>query len=320
MSSKYIKIKCVEVVYVGKGQIVSKDVVRVRFHHSVAVVEKEAFKDCKQLKEVVLNDGLQKIGEEAFRGCNNLLRINLSTVTEIDSRAFYECNNLKKIILSEGLKKIASRSFYDCRSLESITLPSTITEIEMDAFNRCTRLKELVLNEGIKHIGCCAFANCHSLQRISIPSTLIGTKNWVFENCKSLREVEVVSRDGTPNLGIGMFARCTALERIKFPGISSRLNSIPERYVANIDAKIDGLSLVERSNEMIFVPVTAESEILSGEHANARGRGSYWKTVQQNIDEIISWIRFYEMKEGTVLFELALWKAKIDQIPSSWLV
>ena len=63
-------MSCVRVFeYTGKGQNVPKDVVSVRFHHSVDVVEKEAFKDCKQLKEVVLNKGLLKISEYAFRGC-----------------------------------------------------------------------------------------------------------------------------------------------------------------------------------------------------------------------------------------------------------
>ena len=55
--------------YTGKGCSVPKDVTNVRFHPSVIMVENKAFYDCKQLREVVFNDGLQKIGQGAFRQC-----------------------------------------------------------------------------------------------------------------------------------------------------------------------------------------------------------------------------------------------------------
>jgi len=35
------------------------------------------------------------------------------------------------------------------------------------------------------------------------------------------------------------------------------------------------------------------------------------------LDEIVSLIVYYEMKEATTLFELALWKARIDQTDMS---
>ena len=41
--------------------------------------------------------------------------------------------------------------------------------------------------------------------------------------------------------------------------------------------------------------------------------GRNWKTVKECLDEIVKLIAYYEMKEATTMFELALWKAKIDQ-------
>ena len=52
--------------YMGKGCAVPKDVTIVRFHPSVVEVENDAFRDCKQLREVVFNDGLQKMGSLHF--------------------------------------------------------------------------------------------------------------------------------------------------------------------------------------------------------------------------------------------------------------
>ena len=36
--------------------------------------------------------------------------------------------------------------------------------------------------------------------------------------------------------------------------------------------------------------------------------------MKQSYDEVYKLISYYEMKEATSLFELALWKAKIDQV------
>jgi len=44
-------------------------------------------------------------------------------------------------------------------------------------------------------------------------------------------------------------------------------------------------------------------------------RGTNWSsTKQKRLDQISKSIVYYEMKEGLTLFELALWKAKIDQL------
>ena len=88
-----------EFEYTGKGCVVPGNVTIVRFHPSVVEVKSKAFKDCKQLREVVFNEGLQKIGIYAFYNCKLLSSITLpSTVIEIGSYAFGGfCDNLREI-------------------------------------------------------------------------------------------------------------------------------------------------------------------------------------------------------------------------------
>ena len=46
------------------------------------------------------------------------------------------------------------------------------------------------------------------------------------------------------------------------------------------------------------------------------GRGRVEAAMQvdkEKLERIVGLIRYYELKEATTLFELALWKAKIDQ-------
>jgi len=42
-------------------------------------------------------------------------------------------------------------------------------------------------------------------------------------------------------------------------------------------------------------------------------RGLDWNRVKLHLSRIVKVIRYYEVKEATTLFELAMWKAKINQ-------
>ena len=117
--------------YTGEGCAVPKDVTIVRFHPSVIEVENEAFQRCYNLKEVILHEGLQKIGWRAFQFCSSLSSITLpSTITDIGNYAFSFCRNLRDVILNEGLQKIGWLAFGNCTPLESITFPSTVIEVD----------------------------------------------------------------------------------------------------------------------------------------------------------------------------------------------
>ena len=67
-----------EFEYMG-GCVVPKDVTSVRFHPSVIEIGNGAFQDCSELREVVFNDGLQKIDDRAFCYCTSLSSITFPT-------------------------------------------------------------------------------------------------------------------------------------------------------------------------------------------------------------------------------------------------
>lgn len=61
----------VEFEYTGveERKDVPKDVSIVRCHSSVTEVGHNVFREFRKLKEVVLNEGLRKIGCDSFRSC-----------------------------------------------------------------------------------------------------------------------------------------------------------------------------------------------------------------------------------------------------------
>ena len=62
--------------YTGERQQFPEDLVRVRFHPSVKEADDMAFWGYKRLREVVLNEGLNKISKMAFAACQSLESIN----------------------------------------------------------------------------------------------------------------------------------------------------------------------------------------------------------------------------------------------------
>jgi len=298
--------------YTGNSQTVPKDVVSVRIHPSIVKIEDEAFNRCEQLKEVVFNEGLQSIGESAFRYCKALQSISFpSTVTNVGEEAFSDCYSLKKVVLNEGFKKIGKLAFAHSHSLESINFPSTLEETGNMAF-RGSHLKEVILIEGLKKVGSGSFDNCNSLERVTLSSSVVEIEEYAFHYSKWLREVAL--QESLQTIGDRAFSGCHSLESFTFPTISNRLSIIIQAgQYPSVEAKIDEVrgDVIERRGSDLFVDVDAMKVL---DQWDIRTIVDFnWNPIKESRDKIVSWIRYYEINEAATLFELALWKANLDR-------
>ena len=173
----------VEFEYTGieEKDDVPEDVTIVRFHPSVKEVDDHLFQNCEQLKEVVLNEGLQKIGDCSFWMRGSLQSITFpSTITKVSSHAFCWCSGLETVLLNEGLQMIGKNdAFSGCSSLERIAIPFTVDEIDAFTFYGCQRLREVGLHEGVQKIASNAFGSCTSLERFTFPNLSIRMDNII---------------------------------------------------------------------------------------------------------------------------------------------
>ncbi|KAL7540976.1 LOW QUALITY PROTEIN: hypothetical protein ACHAXR_010534, partial [Thalassiosira sp. AJA248-18] len=219
-------------------------VARVRVDPSVTRIPPRAFQDQRKLEEVELCEGLQEIGENAFRGCVSLRRIKIpSTVVRMLDYAFYNCTLLEEVeLIREGLPEIIGADvFCFCTSLRNIVIPEAATEvvsadvpvivptnennteseIELRTMETQTvmpglrALREVVLNEGLQKIGLGAFQHCSLLESIWLPSTVSEVEMYAFYNCREMREV--VLNEGLQHIGQCAFRGCVSLKSIKFP-------------------------------------------------------------------------------------------------------
>ncbi len=110
------------------------------------------------IKDVVINEGVERIGNYAFE----------------------ECKNLKTVIMPESLTEIGQGAFHSCASLESVTVPKNITILNEDVFFGCDSLKEVKITGNVTKISDMAFANCNQLESVVIPASVTEIGDSVF--------------------------------------------------------------------------------------------------------------------------------------------
>lgn len=85
---------------------------------------------CKEYKEVILPEGLNRIGKFALAGHNALKTITIpDSIVEIDDSAFDCCCGLIKINLGKNLKRIGDGAFWLMHSLTEFVIPSSVEYI-----------------------------------------------------------------------------------------------------------------------------------------------------------------------------------------------
>lgn len=135
--------------------------------------------------------GVTNVGARAFKDCRYLTCMFLNDdITTISERAFYKDEYLSAINMPRKLELIDKYAFYGCDTLTFVRARncSRLRRIEDHAFYSCTMLAELRLPEGLTYIGPWAFAWDRILGQedttLGLPSSLqtISTGAFAFVN------------------------------------------------------------------------------------------------------------------------------------------
>ena len=166
-------------------------------------------------KVLVLNNGLESIGEYAFFEFDtysttdpvtyrDMFTLNIpGSVKVIGAYAFYD-NKKATVTLNEGLEIIGECAFEDTYALTAITIPSTVTEIGYAAFSNSTGLERLSINltnSQLKTIGAYAFY-ATGITSVNIPKSVTAIGACTFSDCYYLTTVKFEA-GGTEDIALG---------------------------------------------------------------------------------------------------------------------
>jgi len=180
---------------------------------------------CK-VTNVVLPEGLIKLGQGAFMNCRSLTSVTLISSFGQEADIFSNCRNLSEVIIPEGVERLPEGMFEYCYALKNIELPSTIKYIGDWAF-RHTYLESISLPSGLMSIGKWAFSGTY-ITEVTIPVGITEISDGAFNNCSKL--TKVVLPANLTVIGDSAFYNDRVLSNVNFP---TGLQSIGENAFAN---------------------------------------------------------------------------------------
>lgn len=219
---------------------------------------------------VSIPDGVKEIGEEAFAGNDNLIKVNIGgDVEKIGYRAFADCDNLRTIQVDAGSVEIGTAAFSNNKQLRNVTLGAGVKDLGNGVFAGCGSLSSLsvsadnpylyyssgvlyddeqkiiyalmpgyekeafTLPETVEEIRAYAFWGNPYLVNVKLDSALNHIPAYAFSNCMNLKEVTVPLP--IRSIEAKAFEDCVNLVRVTLPESISNIN----------DTAFDGCSRVE---------------------------------------------------------------------------
>lgn len=194
---------------------------------SIIKIDRYAFQFCggsgKGLKEIVLPKHLHNLGENAFYGCEKLVKLvirgdfrwehswsennpfyytkKLSVIKNsnpnfkvedgmlmsADGKILFRCvNDNKRIVINDGVETIAQGAFCGRDRMEQIFLPNSLRIICKDAFRGCHNIDNVEIPKGVLSIGVESFSFCWNLKTLILPSSLREIGYCAFEHSDHL--------------------------------------------------------------------------------------------------------------------------------------
>ena len=124
--------------------------------------------ECRFVESIVLEDGIEAIGDNAFRFAAASSLTLPQSLTHIGTYAFTDCQFLEQIEWpTKGLKSIGERAFTGCSSLTELHLTGDGLELGLCAFSY-SNLKSVTLGAGVSSVGEMAFLGCFRLETLHI--------------------------------------------------------------------------------------------------------------------------------------------------------
>lgn len=188
-----------------------------------------AFRELSSLGgSLELPSTLKYIGYDAFAGCSSLRgTLNLpESLTYIGKDAFFKCESFSgSLVLPHELEVIEPGAFSYTRFSGTLEIPYKITTVPTKAFWYCPYFDgQLILNNNITEIGDGAFWCCRFKGTLNLPKSLLVIGEDAFHNNQF--SGELVLPESLVSVKSGAFGNCVRLTGIvKFPDEFSSISA-----------------------------------------------------------------------------------------------
>ena len=281
-----------------------------------SIVEIDGFSGKTTITDVMLPDGLRKLGNNAFRNCTGLASVTplLPQSLEYFGRwAFAGCTALSGGVVfpqgkevQTGLTGDGNTWFYKTKISSCDMSETTIKAIPPAAFYECRSLTTVKLPNGIETIDNNAFQGATALVSVEpfLPETVTLLGNRCFYGCSQLESDLIINSPDSVtcrrdyNSAPGVFASCSKIKAVKVYSRLAEYNQLatPRTSVGSLAqglfhsctalGSVEFFSDVKEVSQQVFASCSSLSNIVF--------HGEVPSTFAQNV--------FYQLQDNKVRF------------------
>ena len=121
-----------------------QNITSLSFDDSVVAIAEYAYSRCRNLREIVFNEGLTSIGSSAFEESINITSINLpTTISKLSKRCFAQIGELRTFTIPADapLQALSNNMLWNSPLLTKFIVPKNIILVDGFAFEGCSGLE-----------------------------------------------------------------------------------------------------------------------------------------------------------------------------------
>ena len=209
------------------------------------VVRARAFRNHRNIVEVICHENVEEIEYDAFYLCRSLKRVIMPGVKIIDDECEFEGCDALEDVECDKLEIIGWHAFSSCTSLRRINSPSARVVVAV-AFAGCEALSDVKFGSKLEEIEEFAFWDCINLERITIPfkGGLI-MEDAAFIWCNNLRQVDLIEGELHETIASLQLAEWKNEMNQEIDSINQILPNASAGYYINDDEKDPGEKALE---------------------------------------------------------------------------
>ncbi|MCQ2226873.1 MAG: leucine-rich repeat domain-containing protein [Bacteroidales bacterium] len=180
-------------------------ITQVVVEEGVTSIGDNAFKGFKELKTVILPESLETIGRESFYWCVKLDSIEMPNASTISLGAFSGCNGLKKVSFGRKMATIEKSAFYQCLGLRKVLFNGTtddwfVIDFQSDNSNPLkyaghlyigdSEVTEISTPDTITVIPPYVCVGMVSLNSLTLGEAVVKISSHAFDGCRSLQTID----------------------------------------------------------------------------------------------------------------------------------
>ena len=216
------------VTEIGERALQRENITEVILPDGITKIGHKAFFQTKLLQKINFPKSLKAIEQQAFRG-SGLTEVNIPGATAIGNAAFLSCTDMKTLTIP-NVTFLGTMCFRHCSQLKTVTVPVSANigkkpDASLKDYNLLFDLpkdKKSSINYE-NNSGNVAFGDCYNLTEATLQDGITTVPEAMFCFCGDLKDITIPA--SVKSVQDDAFRRCLSLTSINIPEVESIGNS-----------------------------------------------------------------------------------------------